>query len=127
MLEYQQVTEKDFNELDDYLERWRNKYQALQMILFCEYSNGQSCDEMFHPVLTDKGICQSLNPLSIGNYMIKTNYTEMFNEVFQASKPRHTGGNLTSSFSINLVLDSHLSGRMMSQLSSIKPIFKNTS
>ena len=111
----QPIRSQDFVKMDEFLTRMRRKYQARQMIMFCEYNNGESCEDMFHPVLTDKGICYAFNSDKLSSYMLQSNYTKMFSKVFQGNRPRIPldSENLTSTFAMTIILDSHKSGNLV--------------
>ena len=55
------------------------------MILSCCGPNlFASCENIFQPVITDMGICFSLNPTSLNMSLKENKYTDMFSMVFEA-------------------------------------------
>ena len=104
---------EEISRSDEYLGKLKKKYHARQMILLCMGPNGIDCQDMFSPVLTDSGICYSFMPHPI-NDTFKTNpYIGTFKSIFMDSQfevEQYPYTNLSASFEIFLILDSHQSG-----------------
>ena len=102
---------EDFEENEKILESLRKKFQQRQMILHCSLQNGVSCEQMFAPVLTDRGICFAFNANKFQDSFISNEYTEIFGSVFNINSERLDRKTLTSDFNLLLILDSHSSGK----------------
>ena len=108
------VTEDDISKADNDLHMLRRKYHAEQMILRCIGPGGINCAGMFKPVLTDSGICYALLSQSQNESIKSNSYVRTFNKIFSADQDEIDDNmifvNLTSSFEVFIIFDSHQSG-----------------
>ena len=112
-------TDEDISRADRHLEQLRRKYHAEQMILKCIGPDGIDCSSLLKPVLTDTGICYALMAHPQNETIKSNSYVNVFEKIFSSSSKNLVNEpirnpNLTSSFEVFIILDSHQSGTLNS-------------